>query len=80
MPNGSATRSRPAFGTYCCRPYRANSQNVSCQWLSIVRRSDAGPKAKTDMLSEWATTIVALMPARYPSTERFIRWYRQQAN
>jgi hypothetical protein len=35
-------------------------------------------KAKTDVLSECATAILALMLARYPSTERFIRWYRQQ--
>ncbi len=32
-------------------------------------------KAKTDVLSECATAILALMLARYPSAERFIRWY-----
>jgi hypothetical protein len=31
-------------------------------------------KAKTDVLSECATAMLA----RYPSAERFIRWYRQQ--
>jgi hypothetical protein len=35
-------------------------------------------KAKTDVVSECATAIVALMLARYPSMERFIRWYREQ--
>jgi hypothetical protein len=35
-------------------------------------------KAKTDVISECATAILALMLARYPSMERFIRWYRQQ--
>ena len=35
-------------------------------------------KAKTDVLSECATAILALMLARYPSAERFIRWYRAQ--
>jgi hypothetical protein len=35
-------------------------------------------KAKTDVVSECAIAILALMLARYPSTERFIRWYRQQ--
>jgi len=35
-------------------------------------------KAKTDVISECATAILALMLARYPSTERFIGWYRQQ--
>jgi hypothetical protein len=35
-------------------------------------------KAKTDVLSECAIAILALMLARYPSTERFIRWYRKQ--
>jgi hypothetical protein len=35
-------------------------------------------KAKTDVVSECATAILALMLARYPSMERFIRWYRQQ--
>jgi hypothetical protein len=35
-------------------------------------------KAKTDVLSECATAILALMLARYPSAERFIRWYRHQ--
>ena len=33
-------------------------------------------KAKTDVLSECATAILALMLARYPSAERFIHWYR----
>src|SRR5438128_462008 len=35
-------------------------------------------KAKTDVVSECAMAILALMLARYPSMERFIRWYRQQ--
>src|SRR5207249_4630624 len=35
-------------------------------------------KAKTDVVSECATAIVALMLARYPSMARFIRWYREQ--
>jgi hypothetical protein len=35
-------------------------------------------KAKTDVISECATAILALMLARYPSMDRFIRWYRQQ--
>jgi hypothetical protein len=35
-------------------------------------------KAKTDVISECATAILALMLARYPSMERFIGWYRQQ--
>jgi len=35
-------------------------------------------KAKTDVVSECATAILALMLARYPSMVRFIHWYRQQ--
>jgi hypothetical protein len=35
-------------------------------------------KAKTDVLSECATAILALMLARYPSAEWFIRWYPEQ--
>jgi hypothetical protein len=35
-------------------------------------------KAKTDVVSECAMAILALMLARYPSMERFIHWYRQQ--
>ena len=35
-------------------------------------------KAKTDVLSECATAILALMLARYPLAERFVRWYRAQ--
>jgi hypothetical protein len=35
-------------------------------------------KVKTDVISECATAILALMLARYPSMDRFIRWYRQQ--
>jgi len=35
-------------------------------------------KAKTDVVSECATAILALMLARYPSMDRFIRWYREQ--
>jgi len=35
-------------------------------------------KVKTDVVSECATAILALMLARYPAMERFIRWYRQQ--
>ncbi len=35
-------------------------------------------KIKTDVVSECAMAILALMLARYPSMERFIRWYRQQ--
>ena len=35
-------------------------------------------KAKTDVVSECATAILALMMARYPSMVRFIHWYRQQ--
>jgi hypothetical protein len=35
-------------------------------------------KAKTDVVSECAMAILALMLARYPSMQRFIHWYRQQ--
>jgi hypothetical protein len=35
-------------------------------------------KAKTDVVSECAMAILALMLTRYPSMERFISWYRQQ--
>ncbi len=35
-------------------------------------------KIKTDVVSECAMAILALMLARYPSMERFIHWYRQQ--
>jgi len=35
-------------------------------------------KAKTDVVSECAMAILALMLARYPSMERFIHWYRRQ--
>ena len=35
-------------------------------------------KIKTDVMSECAMAILALMLARYPSMERFVRWYRQQ--
>ena len=35
-------------------------------------------KAKTDVVSECATAILALMLARQPSMDRFIRWYRKQ--
>jgi hypothetical protein len=35
-------------------------------------------KAKTDVVSECATAMLALMLARYPSMDRFVRWYRQQ--
>jgi len=35
-------------------------------------------KAKTDVVSECAMAILALMLARYPSMERFIHWYRLQ--
>jgi hypothetical protein len=35
-------------------------------------------KVKTDVISECATAILALMLARYPSMDRFIRWYSQQ--
>ena len=35
-------------------------------------------KAKTDVVSECATAILALMLARYPSMDRFSRWYREQ--
>lgn len=35
-------------------------------------------KAKTDVVSECATAILALMLARHPSVHRFIGWYRQQ--
>src|SRR6266581_2836482 len=35
-------------------------------------------KSKTDVVSECAMAILALMLARYPSMERFIQWYRQQ--
>ena len=35
-------------------------------------------KIKTDVVSECAMAILALMLARYPSMERFVRWYRQQ--
>jgi hypothetical protein len=35
-------------------------------------------KAKTDVVSECAMAILALMLARYPSMERFVRWYRHQ--
>jgi len=35
-------------------------------------------KAKTDVVSECALAILALMLARYPSAERFVCWYRRQ--
>src|SRR5207245_4772905 len=35
-------------------------------------------KAKTDVVSECAMAILALMLARHPSMERFIHWYRRQ--
>jgi len=35
-------------------------------------------KSKTDVVSECAMAILALMLARYPSMERFSHWYRQQ--
>jgi hypothetical protein len=35
-------------------------------------------KIKTDVVSECAMAILALMLTRYPSMERFVRWYRQQ--
>ena len=35
-------------------------------------------KIKTDVVSECAMAILALMLARYPSMERFVHWYRQQ--
>jgi hypothetical protein len=35
-------------------------------------------KIKTDVVSECAMAILALMLARYPAMERFVRWYRQQ--
>jgi hypothetical protein len=35
-------------------------------------------KSKTDVVSECAMAILALMLARYPSMQRFIHWYRQQ--
>jgi len=35
-------------------------------------------KAKTDVISECATAVLALMLARYPSMDRFIGWYRKQ--
>lgn len=35
-------------------------------------------KIKTDVVSECAMAILALMLARYPSMERFIHWYRLQ--
>jgi hypothetical protein len=35
-------------------------------------------KTKTDVVSECAMAILALMLARYPSMERFIHWYRLQ--
>jgi hypothetical protein len=35
-------------------------------------------KSKTDVVSECAMAILALMLARYPSMARFIHWYRQQ--
>lgn len=35
-------------------------------------------KSKTDVVSECATAILALMQARLASMDRFIRWYRQQ--
>jgi len=35
-------------------------------------------KAKTDVLSQCATAILALMQARHASAHRFIEWYRAQ--
>ena len=45
------------------------------EWRAAAQRTR---KAKTDVVSECATAILALMLARYPSMDRFIRWYRQQ--
>jgi hypothetical protein len=45
------------------------------EWRAAAQRKR---KAKTDVVSECATAILALMLARYPSMDRFIRWYRQQ--
>jgi hypothetical protein len=45
------------------------------EWRAAGQRNR---KAKTDVVSECATAILALMLARYPSMDRFIRWYRQQ--
>jgi len=45
------------------------------EWLAAAQRKR---KAKTDVVSECATAILALMLARYPSMERFIHWYRRQ--
>jgi hypothetical protein len=44
------------------------------------RRVEAQRKRKigTDVVSECAMAILALMLVRYPSMERFIQWYRQQ--
>jgi len=47
--------------------------------LAVTRdRQRRTRKAKTDVISECAIAILALMLARYPSMERFARWYREQ--
>jgi hypothetical protein len=56
------------------KQFRQRFVPVAARRLEAQRRR----KIKTDVVSECAMAILALMLARYPSMERFIRWYRQQ--
>ena len=76
--NGSAARIRRASATCSCRHCRSSSASASCPEAEQRAEAQRKRKAKTDVVSECAMAILALMLARYPSMERFIRWYRQQ--
>jgi hypothetical protein len=56
------------------KQFRQRFVPVAEQRVEAQRRR----KIKTDVVSECAMAILALMLARYPSMERFVRWYRQQ--
>jgi hypothetical protein len=56
------------------RQFRQRFVPIAAQRVEAQRRR----KIKTDVVSECAMAILALMLARYPSMERFIQWYRQQ--
>src|SRR5215510_9998453 len=58
---------------------------ADCDLLPTPSNAAATPKSSMNAvnrpvgsLSECATAILALMLARYPSVERFIRWYPAQ--
>src|SRR6266567_2591886 len=56
------------------KQFRQRFVPIAAQRVVSQRRR----KIKTDVVSECAMAILALMLARYPSMERFIHWYRQQ--